>query len=44
MIKEEDINAVPEITDVSEIDKLTGMPKPNGKSNLTVVVHSKFLL
>lgn len=31
MIKEEDINTVPEITDVTEIDKLTGMPKPNGK-------------
>ena len=33
LIKEEDINAVPENTDVSEIDKLTGVPKPKGKSN-----------
>ena len=31
LIKEEDINMVPENTDVSEIDKLTGMPKSNGK-------------
>ena len=31
LIKEEDINLVPENTDVSEIDKLTGMPKTNGK-------------
>lgn len=31
LIKEEDINMMPENTDVSEIDKLTGMPKPNGK-------------
>ena len=31
LIKEEDINIVPENTDVSEIDKLTGMPKTNGK-------------
>lgn len=31
LIKEEDINAVPENTDVSEIDKLTGIPKPKGK-------------
>lgn len=29
LIKEEDINMVPENTDVSEIDKLTGMPKNN---------------
>jgi len=28
LIKEEDINTVPENTDVSEIDKLTGIPKP----------------
>ena len=27
LIKEEDINMVPENTDVSEIDKLTGNPK-----------------
>lgn len=33
LIKEEDINMVPESTDVSEIDKLTGMPKANGKFN-----------
>ena len=32
LIKEEDINMVPENTDVSEIDKLTGVPKNNGKS------------
>ena len=31
LIKEEDINVVPENTDVSEIDKLTGLPKGNGK-------------
>ena len=31
LIKEEDINMVPENTDVSEIDKLTGIPKNNGK-------------
>ena len=31
LIKEEDINLVPENTDVTEIDKLTGMPKQNGK-------------
>jgi hypothetical protein len=31
LIKEEDINTVPENTDVSEIDKLTGIPKPKGK-------------
>lgn len=29
LIKEEDINLVPENTDVTEIDKLTGMPKQN---------------
>jgi len=29
LIKEEDINMVPENTDVTEIDKLTGMPKPD---------------
>ena len=29
--KEEDINLVPEDLDVSEIDKLTGIPKPGGK-------------
>ena len=27
LIKEEDINVLPEDTDVSEIDKLTGNPK-----------------
>ena len=31
LIKEEDITIAPENTDVSEIDKLTGMPKNNGK-------------
>ena len=31
LIKEEDINMVPESTDVTEIDKLTGLPKVNGK-------------
>lgn len=31
LIKDEDINVVPENTDVSEIDKLTGVPKNNGK-------------
>lgn len=29
LIKDEDINVVPENTDVSEIDKLTGVPKNN---------------
>jgi len=29
LIKEEEINIIPEDTDVSEIDKLTGVPKPN---------------
>jgi hypothetical protein len=29
-MKEEDINLLPENTDVSEIDKLTGIPKTNG--------------
>lgn len=28
LIKEEDINVAPEAIDVSEIDKLTGTPKP----------------
>ena len=27
LIKEEEINMIPEDTDVSEIDKLTGVPK-----------------
>ena len=31
LIKEEDINIVPENIDVTEIDKLTGNPKPKGK-------------
>ena len=31
LIKEEDINLMPENTDVSEIDKLTGVPKHKGK-------------
>lgn len=35
LIKEEDINMVPENTDVTEIDKLTGMPKPDGKFIVT---------
>lgn len=29
IMKEEDINIVPEDVDISEIDKLTGIPKPN---------------
>ena len=36
LIKEEDINVVPENTDVSEIDKLTGLPKGNGKLFLSI--------
>ena len=28
LIKEEDINVVPESSDIDEIDKLTGMPRP----------------
>lgn len=28
-MKEEDINVLPEDVDVNEIDKLTGVPKPN---------------
>ena len=31
LIKEEDINIVPENIDVTEIDKLTGNPKPKGQ-------------
>ena len=38
LIKEEDINVVPENTDVSEIDKLTGLPKGNGKFFLLIPV------
>ena len=33
-MKDEEINLVPENVDVSEIDKLTGVPKSNGKNNL----------
>lgn len=29
-MKDEEINLVPENVDVSEIDKLTGVPKSNG--------------
>ena len=28
---------VPENTDVTEIDKLTGMPKQNGKFSITIL-------
>lgn len=31
LMKEEDINVLPENVDVSEIDKLTGVPKAKGK-------------
>lgn len=37
LIKEEDINLVPEDLDVSEIDKLTGIPRPGGKTLLTLL-------
>ena len=40
IMKDEDINLVPESVDVSEIDKLTGNPKPNG--NLKFVVEITF--
>lgn len=32
LIKEEDINMLPEAMDLEEIDKLTGTPKPKGNS------------
>jgi hypothetical protein len=32
LIKDEDINMIVEDTDVTEIDKLTGQPRPKGKS------------
>ena len=47
LIKEEDINVVPENTDVSEIDKLTGLPKGNGKLFLLIPVarlHFSFFI
>ena len=31
LIKDEDINMLPEAMDLAEIDKLTGVPKPKGK-------------
>ena len=34
LIKEEDINVLAEDTDVSEIDKLTGVPRSNGKYHI----------
>jgi len=37
LIKEEDINLVPEDLDVSEIDKLTGIPRPGGKFSLSLL-------
>jgi len=42
LIKDEDINMVPEELDVTEIDKLTGVPKPKGKCffSLTVCFRS----
>ena len=43
LIKEEDINMVPESTDVSEIDKLTGLPKNNGKY-ISLIFLLKFFL
>ena len=42
LIKEEDINLVPEDLDVSEIDKLTGIPKPGGK--YTILIDDCFRL
>lgn len=44
LIKEEDINAVPENTDVSEIDKLTGIPKPKGKLDYVKFFRLTFVL
>lgn len=32
IMKDEDINLLPENLDVAEIDKLTGIPKHNGKN------------
>jgi hypothetical protein len=32
LIKEEDINMLPEAMDLAEIDKLTGVPKLKGKN------------
>ena len=43
LIKEEDINMVPENTDVSEIDKLTGMPKTGGKYSLSSSLGGQLL-
>jgi len=34
LIKDEDINMLPEAMDLAEIDKLTGIPKPKGKFSL----------
>ena len=34
LIKDEDINMLPEAMDLAEIDNLTGIPKPKGKLSL----------
>ena len=45
LIKEEDINMVPESTDVTEIDKLTGLPKGTGKySSFSFLTNDIILL
>jgi hypothetical protein len=41
LIKDEDINMLPEAMDLAEIDKLTGVPRPKGK--LTCVLHLQTL-
>jgi hypothetical protein len=38
LIKEEDINMLPEAMDLAEIDKLTGTPKPKGNSIMISLV------
>jgi hypothetical protein len=43
LIKEEDINMVPEDSDVNEIDKLTGQPKPKGKLSISKRVLDQIL-
>ena len=41
-MKEEDINVLPEDVDVSEIDKLTGLPKPNDNFLFAVPMCSPY--
>ena len=39
LIKEEDINMLPEAYDLAEIDKLTGIPKLKGKIKLILTLN-----